>query len=278
MIKITKYSVVIILLFLLTTSCGLFRSIDSNDPYQIDPTTPPGTIKLTENLYIDRVPVTNLMYKEFLSNVENYWSLEKHEKLKSFPRYDLDKDSVFIPWTGNTRLLMEVTHQDPRKMLTTKLSMGNYSSSPFFQWHPVVDISKKQAELYCLWRTDLANSVYAIKSKNKSQRARFPYKVKYRLPTQKEVIAAQNKLEREFKLTKYQDQIYAYTGDFSLFRRMQDDKSQMTIMEIKEIAKDGIYNSLLDRRLEYYDQEELKTGFRCICEILDEDDDVVLDD
>ena len=59
---------------------------------------------------------------------------------------------------------------------------------------------------------------------------------------------------------------------------MQDDKSQMTIMEIKEIAKDGIYNSLLDRRLEYYDQEELKTGFRCICEILEEDDDVVLDD
>lgn len=269
--RFTKYSIVALTLLFITSSCSLFKPVNSSDPYTIDPSTPPGTIRLTESLYIDRVPVTNLMYSEFLENIENYWSLEKHEKIKEFPRYGLKKDSVFIPWTGNTRLYMEANHQDPEEMITTKLSMGNYASSPFFQWHPVVNISREQAELYCLWRTDLANSVYAIKSKNASRRSRFPYQVKFRLPTEREMIAAQNKLEREYKLTKYQDQIYAYTGDFGLFRRMQDNKGQMTILEIKEIAQDTTYNAMLDRRLSYYDQNELKTGFRCICEIIEEE-------
>lgn len=267
--RFTKYSIVALIIILFTSSCSLFKPVNSSDPYVLDPSTPPGTIMLTEDLYIDRVPVTNLMYSEFLENIENYWSLEKHEKIKDFPRYGLEKDSVFTPWTGNTRLYMEANHQDPEEMITTKLSMGNYASSPFFQWHPVVNVSRKQAELYCLWRTDLANSVYAIKSKNAFKRSRFPYQVKFRLPTQREMIAAQNKLEREFKLTKYQDQIYAYTGDFGLFRRMQDEKGQMTILEIKEIAKDTVFNAMLDRRLSYYDQNELKTGFRCICEVVE---------
>jgi hypothetical protein len=39
-------------------------------------------------------------------------------------------------------------------------------------------------------------------------------------------------------------------------------------MEIKEIGKNKTYNSLLDRNLSYYNQQELKTGFRCICEVL----------
>ncbi|PPK95018.1 sulfatase-modifying factor enzyme 1 [Nonlabens xylanidelens] len=270
--KITKHSFVALCILIITTSCSVFQPVDTNDPLVTDPSTPPGTIQLTENLYIDRVPVTNLMYKEFLDNLSNYWSMKKHEELKTFPRFNLDADSVFIPWTGNTRLLMSATHSNPQEMITSKLSTGNYSSSPFFQWHPVVNINKEQAELFCLWRTDLANAVYAIKSKNESKRARFPYKVKYRLPTEKEMIAAQNKLEREFKLTKYQNQIFAYTGDFGLFRRMQNETEQLTITEIKEIGKDKTYNAMLDRNLSYYQQSELKTGFRCICEIIEEDE------
>ncbi|MEN8897403.1 MAG: SUMF1/EgtB/PvdO family nonheme iron enzyme [Nonlabens sp.] len=268
--RITKYSIVALTILLITSSCSLFKPVSSTDPFIIDPSTPPGTIKLTNDLYIDRVPVTNLMYNEFLENIENYWSLEKHEKMKEYPRFGLEEDSVFTPWTGNTRLYMQVNHQNPEEMITTKLNMENYANSPFFQWHPVVNISRKQAELYCLWRTDLANAVYAMKSKNASRRSIFPYQVKFRLPTQKEMIAAQNKLEREYKLTKYQEQIYAYTGDFGLFRRMQDNKGQMTILEIKEIAKDTVFNAMLDRRLSYYEQEELKTGFRCICEVTKE--------
>lgn len=270
--RVTKYSIVAIIISLLTSSCSLFKPVDSSDPYIDNPSIPPGTIKLTDKLYIDRVPVTNFMYKEFLENIENYWSLEKHEKIKNFPRYGLDKDSVFTPWTGNTRLYMEATHQNPREMITRKISMGNYASSPFFQWHPVINITKKQAELYCLWRTDLANSVYAIRSKNAAARSRFPDKVKFRLPTEKEMIAAQYKLEREFKLTKYQDEIYAYTGDFTLFKRLQDEKGQMSILEMNEIGKDKVYNAMLDNKLSYYEEDELRNGFRCICEILEEEE------
>nr|WP_240961765.1 SUMF1/EgtB/PvdO family nonheme iron enzyme [Nonlabens sp. Ci31] len=267
MTRITKYSFVAISILFLSSSCSLFQPINAKKKVEVADSTPPGTLMLTEILYIDRVPVTNSMYQEFLNHLENYWSLSKHEKMKELPHYGLDEDVVFEPQTGSRELFREASLQNPQEMLTNKLSMENYYTSPFFQSHPVVNVSKKQAELFCLWRTDIVNAVYAIKSNSASQRARFPYKVLYRLPTEPEMIRAQNKLDREFKLFKYQNQIYAYTGNFDLFSKMQDNTGQMTIMEIKEIGKNKTYNSMLDRNLSYYNQQELKTGFRCICEV-----------
>jgi formylglycine-generating enzyme required for sulfatase activity len=268
MTRFTKYSFAAISILFLSGSCSLFEPINAKKKVKVTDSTPPGTLMLTENLYIDRVPVTNFMYQEFLDHLENYWSLTKHEKMKDLPRYGLDKDLVFKPQTGSRRLFREASLQNPQEMLTNKLSMENYYNSPFFQSHPVVNVAKKQAELFCLWRSDIVNAVYAIKSNSAAQRERYPSKVLYRLPTKREMIKAQNKLEREFKLFKYQDQIYAYTGNFDLFSEMQDDTDQMTIMEIKEIGKDKTYNSMLDRNLSYYKQQELKTGFRCICEVV----------
>lgn len=268
MTRFTKYSFAALSIFFLSSSCSLFEPINAEKKVEVADSTPPGTLMLTERLYIDRVPVTNFMYQEFLDHLENYWSLVKHEKMKDFPHYGLDKDLVFQPQSGSCELFREASLENPQEMLTNKLNMENYSSSPLFQSHPVVNVSKKQAELFCLWRTDIVNAVYAIKSKNAWQRERFPYKVLYRLPTEREMINAQSKLESQSKLFKYQGQIYAYTGDPALFSKMQDKTDQMTIMEIKEIGKYKTYNSMLDRNLSYYNQQELKTGFRCICEVV----------
>jgi hypothetical protein len=268
MTRSTKYSFAVLSIFFLSSSCSLFQPIGAKKNVKIADSTPPGTLMLTESLYIDRVPVTNFMYQEFLDHLENYWSLTKHEKMKDLPRYGLDKDLVFQPQSGSPELFREAGLQNPQEMLTNKLNMENYYNSPLFQSHPVVNVSRKQAELFCLWRTDIVNAVYAIKSNNAWQRERYPYKVRYRLPTEREMITAQSKLERELNLFKYQGQIYAYTGDPALFSDMQDDPDQMTIMEIKEIGKNKTYNSMLDRNLSYYNQQELKTGFRCICEVV----------
>ncbi len=253
------------ILFLLI-NCSGYKNMDKYDPLEVDPSTPPGTIQLTDNLYIDKVPVTNLMYNEFLDHLENYWSLKRHEELKNLPSYGVKPDSVFIPWSGNTRLYMAMSHENPFELINNKLNVDNYTSAPWYQWHPVVQINKEQAEMYCKWRTDVVNAVYAIRSKNARKRDRFPSKVTYRLPTVAEMKAAQYKLDREYKLLRYKEQIYGYNGDFHEFKRMQDD-DQLFIFELNEYAQTGEYNPLFDYEPNVYQKSEFQNGFRCICEV-----------
>ncbi|MBF4983297.1 SUMF1/EgtB/PvdO family nonheme iron enzyme [Nonlabens mediterrranea] len=252
------------ILFFITLSCGPKPSQTEVAVELEDTSIPPGTIKLTDNLYIDRVPVTNLMYAEFLDHLGNYWSEKKHEKMKSYASYGLEADSVFQPYTGSTRLMMGAT-LDPKHMVTSNLTLGNYTSHPYYQWHPVVNISQEKAELFCKWRTDMVNAVYGIRSRNESQRSQYPTQVYYRLPTEKEMIAAQNLLDKKLKLLTYQDEIYSYGGDFYKFRRIQDEY-HMAIFEMKELSKNGPYLPVY-KSLSYYESNQLQTGFRCICEV-----------
>ncbi|GAK76036.1 hypothetical protein JCM19296_1633 [Nonlabens ulvanivorans] len=259
-----KLPLPLFILVILTISCGPKPSNTEVAIELEDTSIPPGTIKLTDNLYIDRVPVTNLMYSEFLDHLGNYWSEKKHEKMKSYPSYGLEADSVFQPYNGSTRLMIGAT-LDPRLMVTPKLTLGNYTSHPYYQWHPVVHVSQEKAELFCKWRTDMVNAVYGIRSKNENQRSQYPTKVSYRLPSEKEMIAAQNLLDKQLKLLTYQDEIYSYAGDFYKFRRIQDDY-HMAVFEMKELSKNGPYLPLY-KSLSYYEAKELNTGFRCICEV-----------
>ncbi|MEP3820853.1 MAG: hypothetical protein ABJM35_02090, partial [Nonlabens ulvanivorans] len=87
----------------------------------------------------------------------------------------------------------------------------------------------------------------------------------YRVLSEKEMIAAQNLLDKQLKLLTYQDEIYSYAGDFYKFRRIQDDY-HMAVFEMKELSKNGPYLPLY-KSLSYYEAKELNTGFRCICEV-----------
>jgi len=264
MTSIKTHAISILSLLILTISCGPVPNKNENSIAIDNPTIPPGTIKLTETLYIDRVPVTNLMYQEFLDHLENYWSEKKHEVMKSYPAFGLDADSVFEPYNGNTRLLIGST-LDPKLLVHSKLDMNNYMTHPYYQWHPVVHVSQEKAELFCKWRTDLANAVYGIRSKNENQRSKYPTKVVYRLPSENEMKAAQNLLDKQFKLLTYQDEIYSYAGDFYKFKRIQDDY-HMAVFEMNELSKNGPYLPLY-KSLSYYEKDELNTGFRCICDV-----------
>ena len=257
----------LIFLSLLVISCNSKKKILTPEALEVTAAdVPPGTIKVKENLYVDRVPVTNLMYNEFLDNLENYWNMKKHEKMQFYPRYDLSQDTVFQPWTGNTRLYMEATYEDPKAVVNNQLKLGEYSKNPRYAYHPVINLSKFQAELFCLWRSDLANAVYAIKSKSENKRAKYPYKVNYRLPLQDEVLAIEKELTSRDRLRYYQDDIYSAMASTYTFKELQEN-GNMIVMELKEIAQDGVYLPLFNMPLQFYKNAELKTGFRCVCEI-----------
>lgn len=227
---------------------------------------PPGTIRVNDSLFVDRVPVTNFMYNEFLENLENYWNLKKHDRMQLYPRYDLSQDTVFQPWTGNTRLYMEATYENPKIVVSEHLKLGDYSKNPRYSYNPAIGLSKFQAELFCLWRSDLANAVYAIRSKSKSKRSKFPYKVNYRLPTQKEMLDIENQVSKRNRITYYLDDIYSGLAISYTFKELQE-RGNLVFMELNEIAEDGVYLPLFNVPLEYYEKEELNTGFRCICEV-----------
>ncbi|AZQ43965.1 SUMF1/EgtB/PvdO family nonheme iron enzyme [Nonlabens ponticola] len=256
-----------VLLLLIITGCG---SSNSGSQLGISKTAslsvPPGTIKVNDSLYIDRVPVTNLMYNEFLDNLENYWSMKKHDRMKNYPRYKLSADTVFQPWTGNTRLYMEATFQDPKAVVERNLQLGSYSSSPQYKYHPAVNVSKFQAELFCFWRTDLANAVFAMRSNNKSKRSKFPYKVTYRLPTASEMVDIENTVNARGEMVYYQDEIFSAPLGIYTFKSLQES-GKLVIMELNEIGQDKVYNPLFNEPLQYYEPSELKTGFRCVCEV-----------
>ncbi|SCY14702.1 Sulfatase-modifying factor enzyme 1 [Nonlabens sp. Hel1_33_55] len=256
----------LIIFTLLLISCNSKKNLtpEALEVNAID--VPPGTIKVNDTLYVDRVPVTNLMYNEFLDNLENYWSMKKHERMQFYPRYDLSQDTVFQPWTGNTRLYMEATYEDPKATVNKQLKLGEYSKNPRYSYHPVINISKFQAELFCLWRSDLSNAVYAIRSKSENKRARFPFKVNYRLPTQEEMLSVENELKGRERVRYYQDDIYSAMASTLTFKELQEN-GNMIILELKEIAQNGTYLPLFNVPLQFYDEAQLKTGFRCVCEV-----------
>ena len=108
--------------------------------------------------------------------------------------------------------------------------------------------------------------MYAIRSKSENKRSRFPYKVNYRLPTQEEMLNVENELSSRDRVRYYQDDIYSALASTQTFKELQDN-GHMIILELREIAQNGTYLPLFNVPLQYYEEANLKTGFRCVCEV-----------
>jgi len=132
--------------------------------------TPPGTVWLRDNLFIDEAEVSNFGYLEFL-----YWL-----KRKNHSQYYL-----MLPDT-NCWTRADIGSAD--RLIT------NYSSYASYRDFPAVGISYKQAVEFCNWRSDRVNEYLYLKEhklkmstdSGKIYSAQIPQKVKYRLPTKEE--------------------------------------------------------------------------------------------
>lgn len=164
---------------------------------------PPGTIHLKDNLYIDKVPVSNIAYREFLFSVQHFWTEKTHDIIDTLPSYGLDLNEaaggVYITnKKGKTvanaddlkpdeSLLQRMTIPDdllvdPSNGITT----NEYTAYHAYNDNPVVYITHEQAEMFCKWRTDWVMLHYAIASGNKNERKKYFPKITYRLITEDE--------------------------------------------------------------------------------------------
>jgi formylglycine-generating enzyme required for sulfatase activity len=130
--------------------------------------TPPGTVWLRDNVFIDETEVTNFSWVEFL-----YWTKTKN------------------PLSYNKMY--------PDTVCWSRADVGSASElASLYLYHsayrnyPAVGISYEQAVAFCNWRSDRVNEFLYIKEKKLKHHpdsnyvARAPKKVKYRLPSKAE--------------------------------------------------------------------------------------------
>lgn len=236
------------------------RKLPSNSDFK----PPPGTIYVNDSLYIDFKPVDHLMYSEFLSSIKDFWSEDLHDSIDDFPRFDLEDYSELSQSISpkNASALLNTARLDVNYKIDKKTWLGDIFNNAYYYYNPIVSISKNQAALFCKWRSDLVLLNYASSSKTKAERANFPFKVKYRLPTNTEM----RKIYRSFSNSK---NLYVINKEPPIKFESQSDENyppgNLIFYRIKEIT---LENKSFTPYNFSKDQDSLHTGFRCICEIL----------
>ena len=115
-------STIISLLFLFSN-----KGRPLNDFFNQD-ITPPGTVWVKDNFYVDRNELSNIDYREY-----QYWTAQVFGKTS--PEY--------------VATLLDST------VIKDKLNLGDgYFNNPIFDNHPIIGISWEQALDYSKWRTD----------------------------------------------------------------------------------------------------------------------------
>ena len=239
--------------------------------------SPPGTIQIGENLFVDRSEISNQSWKEFAFWNERTFGKESKDHLESMPNTGVWADKVL---------------------------QEKYYLHPAYDDYPVVGISHQQAKDYCSWRSDRVNEMLYIKTnkkealKNNSNNV-FPEVYKYRLPAESEWeqvanIAYSDKDRKKFQ--KQQKQYMRLTNDAIADAQPDGEITYITspvetmlpnekgiyhlIGNVSEfVAEEGIVKGGSWRHKEAdvsveqsfsYDKPADWIGFRCICEKINE--------
>ncbi|RLD67121.1 MAG: hypothetical protein DRI84_03320 [Bacteroidetes bacterium] len=246
---------------------------------------PPGTVRLTDSLYIDRSPVRVVDYLEFLSAIRNSYSPRMHDSIQELPNFGLSVSDVNrlrakMPWDSIYYLRMLTRTWTTYANDIQKFDVDYHIKNPRFYDYPIININYKQVVEYCKWRTDMVKLHYAMLSSNEKQRRHYPMNFEYRLPNKKEwdkVIGRFfSKIEKLDKLTTnkgglLQNMVSPYANK----KTFQYQSSNVGEMLDKYIATVGFAwdESLNLGSIQYVRWEEPVDwiGFRCICEVLPED-------
>lgn len=215
---------------------------------------PPNTLKINDSLYIDQSPVTNLMYLEFLDMAGRYWNYTFHDTINKILPSKLNNELLTKNMNKKeSRDLKEYLQLPEYKNVEDYLGSHSYLRNSKYVNAPVVFIHKKQAELYCLWRSDMVNIMLNKKNKKTTE---IEY-VNYRLPTESELNNA---------IYFFQHTVFSESGAPS---KMKAKKDEFTIFKLSEFTSSNTaFESYPNWKGMHSDNETANnfTSFRCICE------------
>ncbi len=214
--------------------------------------TPPGTIKLADNRFIDNQPVTNEMYKEFLRHRDYYWTTTSITMFESLPSYNAPLPEQIEKLQNNS-----LADQVSSLLAKNDASTIAYLDNPKYANHPVLAISHNDALLFCKWRSELATLRLNYINKTKKSREQFPKKLHYKLPSKdefKEVIEQFKLANRLKKLSLSKAGTKSHQEGYLITYNMDEllDNGKLYNTQSETINTDSLSSG--------------KTAFRCICE------------
>ena len=233
-----RNSVNLFLLWVFLINTGLLLSQD-------EITVPPGTIRVDDSVFIDKSPVTNLMFTEYL-NVKEVLKNKGYDSLKEFTSatnetgFPIEFRIIRTP----SSLLIEFYAND--KFLNKK----GYATESKFTNFPVLNVEKATAMDYCKWRTEMVAHLWMNDDKYIIVKD-LANKINYRLATKEELLNAST--------------VYSNSGNLVTIKgkllkiKKEIPPNKFSVFPISEMTlSDEFFNN--QENYEY-------TGFRCICEI-----------
>lgn len=206
---------------------------------------PPGTVQVNDSLYIDKSPVTNLMFMEYLTAKEvlknkGYLTFNEFIKDTNEKGFSREMTTIRIP----SPLLIEFYSSN--KYLKRK----GYGREWKFRYHPVLNVSKIQAFEFCKWRTEMVSHLWKNDEKYSAVKS-LSNKISYRLATKKELELANTFFSNSNMKTEFTEKILKVK-----------QKKMVTDFIVFPIQEMTISEELFNQKLNYE-----YIGFRCICEI-----------
>ncbi|MEA3494743.1 MAG: SUMF1/EgtB/PvdO family nonheme iron enzyme [Bacteroidota bacterium] len=195
---------------------------------------PPGTVQISDNLYIDKTEISNFAWQEYLIWLKGEYGIDSEKYKNGLP----DKKV----WSS--------LYKTEFKLIPTNQEIREY---------PIVGIDYEQAIKYCKWRTFVVNKKY---EKN--------FNVNYRLPTKEEYISGQNieNLKNKKKYFNPKTQLYKLPdkikGKHTIF--LSTNVSEMTNEKGKAYGANFSDTSNL---IKDYSDAEIWLGFRCVAQIVE---------
>ncbi len=133
---------IIILFLLIIVLTGFYKKEKNNSSYY-QTFTPPGTLQVDSNLFVDKTEITNFSWLEYMYWIERTFGKESYKYKSCLPNREI--------WLENDSCLSSYSDY--------------YLDHPAYRDYPVVGISQKQALDYCKWRSDRVFEILLIQKK-----------------------------------------------------------------------------------------------------------------
>ena len=212
--------------------------------------SPPGTIKVKANFFVDKTEIRNIDWREYM-----YWSKQ----------FFGEKSNKFLSTIPDTTIWKNEILERNQKQ---------YLRHSAFRDYPVVGVSYEQAVLYCKWRSDRVNEMEYIRktgvpfsSIQDIQYEKIPKVYKYRLPTEEEWINISNQKELIVQWDNIETEHKTYpikNSKKKVIYCLTSNVSEMT--SVNGVAMGGNWKGEEGLAVYKYDVVSNLVGFRCVCD------------
>lgn len=216
---------------------------------------PPGTLEIDSKFYIDRTPVTNKMFLEYLTAKH----FLRKKGFSEFRDYEVTLDDT----------LTRLTSVYPSYLLNLKGVYGKdlkaeYVEDSKYKDNPVLGVSKEQAADYCKWRTQMVSYLWRTHPGH-LQKKPFAGRINYRLPLPEELQQATDYFSE-------QNRLLTIKGKNPLKFKAPENDKDFYLYNISEYTQASRTYGENYKGIKPISFPNEFTGFRCVCEVLPEEE------